>query len=64
MPLTACPDCEAEISTEAYVCPKCGRPTAKQGRVAKKANRTLLIWVVVLSFQLAGYQAWQHFEPK
>ena len=27
MPLTECPDCSNSISTEAYVCPKCGRPT-------------------------------------
>lgn len=28
MPLTTCPDCRKEISTEAPACPGCGRPMA------------------------------------
>lgn len=64
MPLSPCPDCGNDISTEAYVCPKCGRPTAKQTRVAKRVNRALLIWVVAITFALGAYQAWLRFEPK
>jgi TM2 domain-containing membrane protein YozV len=26
MPLTTCPDCNKQVSTEAVVCPGCGRP--------------------------------------
>lgn len=33
MPLTACPDCGTQISSEARSCPKCGRP-AGGGRAA------------------------------
>jgi len=28
VPLTTCPDCQAEISTVAPTCPRCGRPFA------------------------------------
>jgi len=34
MALTKCPDCGAEISTEAPTCPKCGRPNAPAKRKA------------------------------
>jgi predicted amidophosphoribosyltransferase len=64
MALTECPDCGKDISNEAFVCPKCGRPTGKQAAVARRANRNLLIWVVVLTFALASYQAWQRLGPK
>ena len=59
MPLTDCPDCGNPISTEAFVCPKCGRPTGKQQRLEKKRVRTVLVlWVVlVLAFVLV-WQLW------
>lgn len=30
MPLTTCPDCQREISTEARACPNCGKPTPRK----------------------------------
>ncbi len=31
MPLTTCPDCKRQVSTEAPACPGCGRPIAAFG---------------------------------
>lgn len=30
MPLTTCPDCESDVSTEAPSCPSCGRPMREE----------------------------------
>lgn len=51
MSLMNCPDCEAEISTEAFICPKCGRPTGRKPKV--KWVKILLIWfALVVAFML------------
>lgn len=62
MPLVDCPDCATPVSTEAFVCPKCGRPTGKHKEVAaKKLKTTLLLWLaLVISFLVI----WKLFEPK
>lgn len=41
MALMKCPDCEAEISTEAPACPKCGRPNASRQAPAEKKRGTI-----------------------
>ena len=47
MALTPCPDCGGEMSTEAYVCPKCGRPNkALQKRLGR---RVAIVWVVLIA---------------
>ena len=48
MPLIECPDCHKDLSTDAYVCPNCGRPTARQADFQKKAFKWILIWVAVM----------------
>lgn len=53
MPLTECPDCSNPISTEAYVCPKCGRPTA---RVKKQWKRGFVLWAVLVVVFLVVWQ--------
>src|SRR6266480_3623947 len=42
MALTTCPDCGANVSTEASSCPKCGRPvrTASTAPVTRQLSRT------------------------
>jgi len=61
MALTTCPDCQHELSTEAFACPKCGRPTGKQQKLAKKKIvRVLILWgVLVLAF-LGIWQVLNH----
>jgi len=58
MPLTECQDCSASISTEAYVCPKCGRPTGKRPTLNWK--KAVLLWVVLL---IAIFVIWQCLSP-
>ncbi len=49
MPLIECPDCSNQISTEAYVCPKCGRPTGKRPTIRWK--KVVILWgVLVVAF--------------
>ena len=59
MPLTKCPDCGNEISDEAYVCPKCGRPTGKRPKVQLK--RLMLLWLTLIVVFLG---IWQFLSPK
>jgi hypothetical protein len=54
MPLTECPDCSNPISTEAYACPKCGRPTGKQPTL--KWKKLAILWVVLV---VAFFVIWQ-----
>ena len=62
VPLVDCPDCGNPISTEAYFCPKCGRPTDKQKAAPRKlAIRTLVIWVVLV---LAFLAVWWLLDPQ
>ena len=62
VPLVDCPDCGNPISTEAYFCPKCGRPTGKQKAAPRKlAIRTLVIWVVLV---LAFLAVWLLLDPQ
>ena len=57
MALTTCPDCEAEISTEAYVCPRCGRPTGKLKTARLKGARNILmLWAALIA---AFFVIWQ-----
>ena len=69
MPLTVCPDCEAQISTVAPTCPRCGRPlaaapaketlltpAASQGtRLLMLAGLAVLLCVVVVLCALAAF---------
>ena len=52
MALTTCPDCQNEISSEAFACPKCGRPTGKPQQLRKKKIVLVLsLWAgLVLAF--------------
>jgi predicted amidophosphoribosyltransferase len=54
VPLIQCPDCQSEISTEAFVCPKCGRPTAKRQQLAKKQlKKVVVLWLLLVIAFLA-----------
>jgi hypothetical protein len=54
MALTQCPDCAREISTEALVCPQCGRPTANVRRVGtKRIRNAVILWAVFVVLFLA-----------
>lgn len=35
MPLIACPECDANVSTAAPACPSCGHPVGRRGRGGK-----------------------------
>jgi transposase-like protein len=59
MPLINCPDCGNEISDEAYVCPKCGRPTGKRPKYPLK--RLALLWLALIAVFLA---IWTFLPPK
>ena len=59
MPLTNCPDCGNDISTEAYVCPKCGRPTGRRPKYPLKRFAILWTLLIVVFFAL-----WQFLSPK
>lgn len=53
MALTECPDCGNGISTDAYVCPKCGRPTGRKPPPVFNLKRTVILWaVLVVAFLL------------
>jgi predicted amidophosphoribosyltransferase len=59
MSLVRCPDCGNEISTEAYVCPKCGRPTGKRPKYPIKRFATL--WLVLI---VAFWAIWTFLSRK
>lgn len=62
MALTNCPDCGNEISTEAYVCVKCGRPTGRKPPPPQLFNkRTLILWAVLV---LAFLAIWLFLNPE
>jgi predicted amidophosphoribosyltransferase len=61
MPLSDCPDCATPISTEAFVCPKCGRPTGKQVPGVLKWRKILILWVVLVA---AFMVIWQLLSSK
>lgn len=57
MSLVACPDCQKDVSTEAFVCPHCGRPTGKQAAVQKKFFlRVFFMWLALIVVFLAIWQ--------
>lgn len=61
MALTACPDCQKEVSTEAFVCPHCGRPTGRQAQVQKKIFlRGIVLWLVLIVLFVV---IWQFLNP-
>jgi endogenous inhibitor of DNA gyrase (YacG/DUF329 family) len=57
MPLVPCPDCGAQISSEAWSCPTCGRPSRGKGRGTRFAFMFIAMLVVVMAIQLFG--AWR-----
>jgi predicted nucleic acid-binding Zn ribbon protein len=56
MPLTDCPDCGNPISTEAYCCPKCGRPTEKQQSHQIRWRKFIILWLVLIFAFLVIWQ--------
>lgn len=46
MPLVSCPDCGNQISSEAWACPKCGRPTAKGNESRRRATIVFAVMIV------------------
>jgi hypothetical protein len=60
MPLTDCPDCGNSISTEAYACPKCGRPTGRKHALGPTLLRTFLTWIVLVIVFLT---VWHFLRP-
>jgi predicted amidophosphoribosyltransferase len=61
MPLMECPDCSNSISTEAYVCPKCGRPTGK--RPTLKWKKVVILWAVLVVAFLVIWQVLNNGGP-
>jgi len=59
MALVNCPDCGNEISTEAYVCPKCGRPTGRRPKLPLK--RFAILWLVLI---IVFYVIWTLLSHK
>jgi hypothetical protein len=54
MGLVPCPDCGSEMSTAAFVCPKCGRPNKALGkRIGKKVA---ILWGLLIVMFLAVWQ--------
>ena len=43
MPLTTCPDCHREVSTEAVACPSCGRPMKPSGPAAPQQTAPIVV---------------------
>ena len=64
MALTPCPDCETPISTEAYACPKCGRPTGKRPPYGANLKRLLILWCVLIVAFLAIWQILGDSAPR
>lgn len=56
MALTPCPDCQTPISTDAYACPKCGRPTGKRPPYAPSFKRFVVLWLVLIVTFLVIWQ--------
>ncbi|MDP7611729.1 MAG: hypothetical protein QGH62_04710 [Nitrospinaceae bacterium] len=54
MPLKSCHECNAEISTKAVVCPRCGVPQRKG-----PFSRKVLLWIAVIYSALF----WFFFHP-
>jgi zinc ribbon protein/putative nucleic acid binding protein len=47
--LTKCPDCGSDVSTEAPVCPKCGRPIAPVKKGSKKISTGWGLVIIVVA---------------
>ena len=54
MPLTTCPDCHREVSTEAVACPGCGRPMKAPGGPAPFGGRQQDVPIVVRAAKSRG----------
>jgi predicted amidophosphoribosyltransferase len=57
MSLTKCPSCQADVSTKAAACPKCGHQFKYAGRVNLKDPIHIvgvIICVVILAFVIIG----------
>lgn len=60
-----CKNCGAEISKEAYICPKCGVKVKEENNIEDKPNTGLNI--LSLFFPIVGiilYFAWKNQTPK
>jgi predicted nucleic acid-binding Zn ribbon protein len=58
MPLVNCPDCGNAISTEAYACLKCGRPTGKRPKYPLK--RFALLWLLLVAVLVGNWILFSH----
>ncbi|MGD0106391.1 MAG: zinc ribbon domain-containing protein [Rhodopila sp.] len=56
MPLTQCPACGKEISTEATACPKCGHPLEKLAARKNQQKGRLGCFTIILI--VAGFVTW------
>lgn len=62
MALVICPDCKTKVSTDAFACPKCGRPKVRNGvsETWKKDGLTpggVIGGVVILVLLFVGFKA-------
>jgi hypothetical protein len=55
--LVACPDCKGEVSSEAWACPKCGKPI----RVRKNLRNAIIMWGLLIVMFLV---IWQFLGPR
>ena len=46
MALVTCPDCQNQVSSEAWICPKCGRPIKRVWLLSGK--RPLILWAILI----------------
>jgi len=64
MALVECKDCGNPISTEAFVCPKCGRPTGRRPTGLMSWKWRVGLWVVLVLAFLAIWQFLGSPPPK
>lgn len=55
MPMTKCPDCGREISTDAVSCPQCGKPLKAVRPVATVEKTRPIAWTCL--FVILGFVA-------
>jgi hypothetical protein len=49
VPLTTCADCQAEVSTSAKACPRCGRPVSKPAFTKPKNTKRFVALISILA---------------
>ena len=57
MPMTTCPTCQAEVSTEAAACPKCGHAFRPTGGGINMSGPVHVIRVIIAIIILVGFVA-------